>query len=106
MINQTLKTKLNKINQKKKQLDDTRRRLIDEVTGKCPHKYALELPYELGLLGTEPPWLICLNCGLTEQGWGCGYKKLAKSQPCGTINHNDWLVQRTKSIFQGGHTVY
>lgn len=48
-----------------------------------------------------PPWRICMNCGLTEEGWGCGYEVLsADSTRIGTIDRGRMLDHRTVSLWQ------
>lgn len=43
----------------------------------CSHKHLGECDYKpLEILGSLPPVRICLSCGLTEEGWGCGYQVL------------------------------
>lgn len=41
----------------------------------CSHKNLAECKYysTADWMGAHPPIRICLDCGLTEEGWGCGY---------------------------------
>lgn len=37
----------------------------------------------------DPPKRICLDCGLTEEGWGCGHIVLKNQSPfVGNIDRN------------------
>lgn len=41
---------------------------------KCSHDKIGELPYKSDKwLGSTPPIRVCFNCGMSEEGWGCGY---------------------------------
>ena len=40
----------------------------------CPHKEVAECNYRPSdYFDALPPIRICLHCGMTEDGWGCGY---------------------------------
>jgi hypothetical protein len=44
---------------------------------------------------------ICLNCGLTDEGWGCGFQRLTNDPKfVGRISHDELLKLRTVSIWQ------
>lgn len=46
----------------------------------CNHPLSelFELPYRKSdYFESEPPWIICRKCGLTERGWGIGHVALA-----------------------------
>jgi hypothetical protein len=61
------------------ELRNKREAAIERVISQCDHdmEHMRELPSEdNGWLGYSRPWLICARCGLTEEGWGCGYKAL------------------------------
>jgi hypothetical protein len=79
--------------------------LIKYTVTHCSHplEAIYELPYkEDGWLGCFRPWLICSLCGYTEEGWGCGYKKLrhAEYTKPPTITGEQWSLIRTVSIRQ------
>jgi hypothetical protein len=47
----------------------------------CPHAAIAECEYEHGAFSdSRPPLRICLDCGLTEEGWGIGYKVLVRDK--------------------------
>jgi hypothetical protein len=55
---------------------------VRAVQKKCKHNQQAEcdyVPCEFG--NSSPPIRICLDCGLTEEGWGCGYKVLKNQDP-------------------------
>lgn len=62
-----------------------------------------ELPYHhYNYIASEPPWIICRKCGLTERGWGIGhvalkrgaYKKLPK------IEREQWSQWATIQVHE------
>lgn len=74
--------------------------LIKKTVADCDHPLdaIYELPYEEGSwLGYQRPWLICSKCGYTEEGWGCGYKKLrhAEYKDPPIITRERWVSMRT-----------
>jgi hypothetical protein len=80
--------------------------LIRKTVSECSHP--LEAIYELPhkyheWLQAERPWLICSLCGYTEEGWGCGYKKLrhAEYEDLLIINKERWNKMRTITVSQG-----
>jgi hypothetical protein len=45
----------------------------------CTHGDIAECDYSSSYYrDTFPPIRICLGCGLTEEGWGCGYRTLVE----------------------------
>lgn len=71
-----LQIKIDELLQEKKEL-------IDKTIAGCEHPLNAirELPYKsYALFPADPPYLVCTACGLTEEGWGCGYKKLRHAQ--------------------------
>ena len=68
------------------------------VCGSCKHEAIAECA------AMEPEWRICLECGLTEEGWGCGFEVLvAESERIGTIDRDKLLRLRTVSLWQRDH---
>ena len=74
-----------------------KRELIDKTIKECPHPLSAicERPYVLTttLAGESlPPYLVCTACGLSEQGWGSGYKKLkhADNKNVKQITTKEW----------------
>lgn len=58
---------------------------LENIIAKCPHpeNYIVEGAYISGSLCSytgdvsTPPFRVCSLCGYAEEGWGCGYYKLA-----------------------------
>lgn len=91
-------------------LKDKQRSLIDRTIAECSHPivHIRKKPYnDKGWIGCDRPWLICAACGLTEEGWGCGYKELkhADYKDVPQISREMWLEMRTRSVFQDGRVV-
>jgi hypothetical protein len=83
-----------------------REALIKDTVAGCRHPWEAiyELPYKPHeWLQSERPWLICSLCGLTEEGWGCGYKKLrhAEHKDLLIISRDRWNKMRTITVSQG-----
>mgnify|MGYP001568327781 CR=1 FL=1 len=50
----------------------------------CKHEHLAECDYKPLYEGALPPMRMCLSCGMTEDGWGCGYVVLnGKASPIG-----------------------
>ena len=85
-----LQTKIDTLLQEKSEL-------IDKTIAECEHPLSAirELPYKpsVGLLSADPPYLVCTACGLSEQGWGSGYKKLkhAQNKNVKQITTKEWV---------------
>ena len=62
----------------------------------CEHNHLVECDYERDFEFPRPPLRLCLDCGMTEEGWGCGYKVLKIKEKFGVtlINRNKLLPQR------------
>lgn len=55
--------------------------LITETQGICLHPRAVECDHlEQALGGVLKPLRLCTDCGLEEEGWGCGYTKLREAE--------------------------
>lgn len=47
------------------------------IQSECRHNNILEVEYKSGnFFGAFPPFRVCVDCGLAEEGWHCGYYKL------------------------------
>lgn len=84
---------------------EKKRQTISEAVNSCEHpiEAIFEKPYkERGWVGCDRPWLICSKCGYTEEGWGCGYKKLkhAEYKKLPQISDEDWNQMSTVRVFQ------
>lgn len=44
--------------------------VVRSVQRACKHADLAECSYQPGV---SPPWRICRCCGMTEEGWGCGF---------------------------------
>jgi hypothetical protein len=50
------------------------RETIYRSVTRCQHAQIGECDYKpMTYMDSLPPMSVCLNCGLTETGWGCGY---------------------------------
>jgi hypothetical protein len=80
-------------------LERERNWIFKTVCSTCKHEYIAECSEMDGA-----DWRICLDCGLTEEGWGCGYEILiAESERVGTIDRDKLLQLRTVSLWQRDH---
>lgn len=54
-------------------------RLLHDLQRRCNHALIAEAPYRpSGIFNNaEPPVRVCEVCGLTDEGWGVGFKHLA-----------------------------
>ena len=61
----------------RKKLDERIETLSTKLMSKCPHSFEAlrEADSASSSFGT-PPFRVCIDCGLAEEGWGCGYRKL------------------------------
>lgn len=62
------------------QLEASRRHHVRTVAGvqkRCTHKNLAEADYRPSDYGAAtPPMMVCRDCGMTEDGWGSGYRVL------------------------------
>jgi len=98
-------TQLDEIAAEMQAIQDKKLKLIKETIKSCSHpiECVRELPYQEGTwLASTPPWLICTDCGYTEEGWGCGYLKLrhADTDKQPVISFDEWLNIRTVTMSQ------
>lgn len=89
---------LERLETKIEALQKEKTKLIHKTIERCEHPLAAirELPYKPPInsfFTAEPPHLVCTACGLSEKGWGCGYKKLkhAAYKEVPTITDKEWL---------------
>jgi hypothetical protein len=89
---------LERLEAKIEALQKEKTKLIHKTIEGCEHPLDAirELPYEpptYNFFRAEPPHLVCIACGLSEEGWGCGYKKLkhAAYKNVPTITRKEWL---------------
>lgn len=52
--------------------------LLHDLQRRCNHTLIAEAPYRPSgtFNNAEPPIRVCEVCGLTEEGWGSGFKRL------------------------------
>lgn len=52
--------------------------LLHDLQRRCNHALIAEAPYRPSgtFSNAEPPVRVCEVCGLTEEGWGSGFKRL------------------------------
>ena len=66
-----------KLNDKINKLKEKKDSLIKSTQKTCKHEFCVECDYQsMDYFDSLPPSKLCLNCGLKEDGWGCGYEKL------------------------------
>jgi hypothetical protein len=57
-------------------------RAIYRTASRCKHSKIAECNYEhREYSSSSPPSRLCLQCGLCEEGWGCGYLVLNTAMP-------------------------
>lgn len=61
-------------------LQKKRDELLARLRDECTHEALIETPFmaACAFWHATPPQRICVICGLIEEGWGSGYKKLNK----------------------------
>ena len=99
------KFRIAKIREEISKLKQEETEIIERNVHLCNHPLSelFELPYiKSDYFNSEPSWIICRKCGLTERGWGIGhvalahgaYKKLPK------IDRKQWAEWATIRIFE------
>lgn len=73
----------------RKQADD----LINQAIRVCKHpkKYIVEVEYKKYqyIDSCDAPYRVCTRCGYAEEGWGCGYWKLAPNAEVRSAKRKD-----------------
>lgn len=64
LTNAKIVEQFEKYTQAKQEFED----IVQQEQIKCSHDYIAELD-----CGSSPPMRVCLSCGITEDGWGCGF---------------------------------
>lgn len=105
-----LSDKLPEIYAEVERLRTQMRQIIDAAIESCPHElaYVWEIPFREGPLFTHLPKRVCINCGLSEEGWGCGYRLLGKNVYSGIAAATEemWRQVVSKFVPQEGESVY
>lgn len=96
---------LDKIHKLEEELNSLKKRInkeIDSLQDKCSHKNIAEAGYIPSSYWRKatPPIRICLDCGLTEDGWGCGYKILRTENPSKIDRNILYSKRKGKYYFQ------
>lgn len=94
--------KLAKLRKAQEELDQT----IEKVQNECPHDSIAECDYkQMEFFDSLPPLRICLDCGLSEEGWGCGFRVLKEKtqglQPRKIARDDLYSIRCGKYISQG-----
>ena len=74
---------------KQKELAEREKALVAQLQSECTHDVVIETPYQAGEWLSHPPRRLCVICGLEEEGWGSGYKKLNGRVPIKEIKSRD-----------------
>lgn len=62
---------------KLKEAQNNLQEVINEVQSECSHDNIAECDYKPSeFFNAQPPMRVCLDCGMSEEGWGCGFKVL------------------------------
>lgn len=82
LTNESINDKILKLAEAQKDLERT----VESAQGACEHNNVAECDYKPSeFFNTLPPMRVCLDCGLSEEGWGCGFRvlreKIAGLQP-------------------------
>ena len=84
-------------------LQEEHKEIIERNVHLCDHPLdeLFELPYKPNdYFPSEPPWIICRKCGLTERGWGVGHVALkhGDNKDIPKINRQQWSEWATIRI--------
>lgn len=75
--NKEILKRLSSVQKAEDKLDE----VVNKVQASCPHNNIAECDYQPSeFFSANPPIRICLECGLSEEGWGCGYSVLVEKQ--------------------------
>ncbi len=79
-----------------KDLKQKRRKLINEFQNKCPHPVDSIVESQKAYRGR--PIRVCTICRYAEEGWGCGYAKLAP-KIYGSFNIKQVSIEESYSLW-------
>lgn len=66
-----------RIVRKKETADAAYAKAVKKFQKVCKHPHLIECEYKSMNYGSSmPPLRVCKDCGLSEDGWSCGYEKL------------------------------
>lgn len=103
LLNPDLSAKLGQMDVEIALLQLKRRELVQAAAAACSHPLNRVYLYEnRDTRGFRGPWLVCAECGYSEQGWGCGYNKLrhADFKDLPKISLELWLATSTIRVEQ------
>lgn len=90
-MNDLIKDAIRHLNSAKRAYAET----VKAVVLRCEHSHVAEC------IEIQPEWRICLDCGLTDEGWGCGYQLLRNDEEqVGSISRDRTIDLRTASLWQ------
>ena len=76
---------------------------VARVQAKCKHEHLAECEYKpLNYLDPLPPMRICLDCGMTEEGWGVGYVVLKEDAPVAILREDLYRLRHGFVLRQDG----
>jgi hypothetical protein len=77
LTNKKINTHLQIIHKAEKML----KKVIESVQDDCKHENIAECDYHPSEYGySSLPLRVCLDCGVSEEGWGCGFRVLVEKQ--------------------------
>lgn len=70
-------------------------KVIKVIQSRCKHLEVFECDFEGSDYGNHlAPRRLCCNCGFEEDGWGCGYGKLASAEVVVPVTRDELYRQR------------
>lgn len=80
--------------------------VINSVQAECKHNHVAECDYQPSeFFNSLAPMRVCLDCGLSEEGWGCGFQvlkeKTTKLSPRKISRQDLYSIRCGKYISQG-----
>jgi hypothetical protein len=101
LTNESINDKLLRVVDAQKDLERT----IESVQATCEHNNVAECEYKSSeFFNALPPMRVCLDCGLSEEGWGCGFRilreKIAGLQPRRISREDLYSIRCGKYITQ------
>ena len=73
LTNESINNQILRLKEAQTELED----VVNSVQSDCPHVSVAECDYKPSeYFNAQPPMRVCLDCGMSEEGWGCGFKVL------------------------------
>jgi hypothetical protein len=73
---------------------------IEQIQKSCKHEHMVERDHYT-IISTFPPARVCKDCGLAEEGWGCGYQRLRVKD-----EYSDALRERIPTVSKERFNTY